>query len=229
MADEPGTSREAFLNRISDALGREAVPSEAPDPPVVGDAMLRLAGRDADVLTMFAENAAAVGADVRRCGAGDLDDTLIALMGELGVKTVVSLLDVLAEADSIHHALGEAGISRLDWRHDTRMTSAYQADAGLTGVHAALAETGTLICNSDAAHARGASLAPPVHVAIVRGRDVLPDLLDYLPRLEGVTPAELPSSQVLITGPSKTADIEGVLITGVHGPGKLIIVLVEDL
>ncbi|MAE60513.1 MAG: hypothetical protein CMJ49_04050 [Planctomycetaceae bacterium] len=117
----------------------------------------------------------------------------------------------------------------MDWRNDSKMTSAYQADAGLTGVHAGLAETGTLICNSDAAHARGASLAPPVHIAVVRRRDILPDMLDYLPRLEGMSPAELPSSQAWITGPSKTADIEGVLITGVHGPGKLIIVLVDDL
>jgi L-lactate dehydrogenase complex protein LldG len=100
------------------------------------------------------------------------------------------------------------------------------ADASVTDVHAALAETGTLICNSDADHSRGCSLAVPTHIAIVRRQDLVPDMLDYTATLAGLTPAQLPSAQAFITGPSKTADIEGVLITGVHGPGKVIILLV---
>ena len=65
-------------------------------------------------------------------------------------------------------------------------------------------------------------------VAIVRASDILPDLLDYLPRWRGTSPAEMPSAQALITGPSKTADIEGVLIKGVHGPGQVIALLIDD-
>lgn len=228
MNEPARTTREAFLTRISDALGRDTLPADIPAPPDVDDALVRLAGHDADLAEMFAANASEIGADVRRCTAAELNETLIGVANELDIKSVVSLLDVLPQASDIHGALGEAGISRLDWRDDASMTSAYQADAGLTGVHAALAETGTLICNSDAAHARGASLAPPVHIAIVRHSDVLPDLMDYLPRLEGLYPSEYPSAQALITGPSKTADIEGVLITGVHGPGRLVILLVAD-
>ena len=99
---------------------------------------------------------------------------------------------------------------------------------GVTDVHAALAETGTLICSTDGSHSRGASLIPPVHIAIVRERDIVPDMLDYWARLGGVPGGELPSSQSFITGPSKTADIEGVLVTGVHGPGEVHIVLVSE-
>ena len=91
---------------------------------------------------------------------------------------------------------------------------------------AALAETGTLICCTDADHARGHSLAVPLHVAIVRQSDILPDMIDYMARIHGSSPADLPSAQTLITGPSKTADIEGVLITGVHGPGKVCVLIV---
>ena len=70
---------------------------------------------------------------------------------------------------------------------------------------------------------RGAYLLPFVHVAIVRASQVVPDLVDAWDQFE-----DGPALSLLVTGPSKTADIEGVLITGVHGPGELHVVLVED-
>src|SRR5690606_18699946 len=97
-----------------------------------------------------------------------------------------------------------------------------------TDVHAAIAETGSLVCCSDGGHSRGLSLIPPVHIAIVRKSDILPDMFDFWPRYAQSQPDELPSSIAFITGPSKTADIEGVLITGVHGPGRVFVLVVED-
>ena len=108
------------------------------------------------------------------------------------------------------------------------MHSQYEADVGITDVHAALAETGTLVCQAGPLHGRGHSLVPPVHVAIVRRSDILPDLLDLVARMPENS-RELPSAIALITGPSKTADIEGILITGVHGPGRVFVLLVEDV
>jgi L-lactate dehydrogenase complex protein LldG len=70
------------------------------------------------------------------------------------------------------------------------------------------------------------SLLPPVHVAVFpRSRILanLDELLTVIPR-----PADQTSSMVLITGPSRTADIEQILIRGVHGPGEVYAVIVED-
>jgi L-lactate dehydrogenase complex protein LldG len=67
---------------------------------------------------------------------------------------------------------------------------------------------------------------PPVHVAIVPRSRILANLdglLTLLPK-----PAEQSSSMVLITGPSRTADIEQILVRGVHGPGEIYAVIVED-
>lgn len=103
----------------------------------------------------------------------------------------------------------------------------YGVDVGITDVRAAIAETGTLVCWSGPLHGRGVSLVPPVHIAVVRRSDIVPDMIDYLAR-HAAEGGALPSSIVFITGPSKTADIEGILITGVHGPREVHIMLVGD-
>ena len=99
----------------------------------------------------------------------------------------------------------------------------------ITDVHGAIAESGTIVCASDAGHSRGLSLVPPVHIALVRQSDILPDLIDFLRKWKGTPGSGMPSSLTLITGPSKTADIEGELIVGVHGPGQVHIVVMEGV
>jgi L-lactate dehydrogenase complex protein LldG len=113
------------------------------------------------------------------------------------------------------------------WRDTPGFEALYNTDVGITDVQAAIAETGSLVCTAGPGSARGLSLVPPIHIAIVRRSQVVPDLIDYwTPSLNAQLP---PSSSVaLITGPSKTADIEGVLITGVHGPREVHILLIED-
>jgi L-lactate dehydrogenase complex protein LldG len=100
------------------------------------------------------------------------------------------------------------------------------ADIGITSVDYALAATGTFVMLSSHNEARLISLLPPAHIAIVpRSRILanLDELLSILPR-----PADQTSSMVLITGPSRTADIEQILVRGVHGPGEIYAVIVDD-
>jgi L-lactate dehydrogenase complex protein LldG len=97
------------------------------------------------------------------------------------------------------------------------------AACGITGADYGLAETGTLVMLASAQDARMISLLPPVHIAIVKREQILTgldELLTILPR-----PAEQTSSMVLITGPSRTADIEQILVRGVHGPGEIHVVV----
>jgi L-lactate utilization protein LutC len=98
------------------------------------------------------------------------------------------------------------------------------ADFGITSADYALADTGTLVLFSSEREARMISLLPPVHVAVLpKGRILtgLDELLSVAP-----FPAEHGASMVLITGPSRTADIEQILIRGVHGPGEIHVVVV---
>ena len=98
------------------------------------------------------------------------------------------------------------------------------AACGITGADYALADTGTLVMLSSQQEARLISLLPPVYIALVARERLLTgldELLTILPH-----PAEQTSSMVLITGPSRTADIEQILVRGVHGPGEIHVVVV---
>jgi L-lactate dehydrogenase complex protein LldG len=93
---------------------------------------------------------------------------------------------------------------------------------GITRAVAGIAETGTLVVDDASTATRLGALAPWIHVAVVRPSE--------LHATVGAAIAALGSdpSIVWITGPSKTADVEGILIEGVHGPGEQVALIVED-
>jgi L-lactate dehydrogenase complex protein LldG len=94
-----------------------------------------------------------------------------------------------------------------------------------------IAETGTLVLTAQAGQMRGVSLLPPVHVAVARTSQVIATLDDYLllVQQEGADVQQALSSCVsFVTGPSRTGDIELKLTVGVHGPGDLHLVLLDE-
>ena len=108
---------------------------------------------------------------------------------------------------------------------------AFVAEVGITGVEYVLAESGSLVLTSLTEGAQLASLAPPVHIALYRRSQVLATLEEILEGLPVPRDPEAPlpgRSVVFITGPSRTADIEQILIRGVHGPKEVHAILVAD-
>ena len=107
-------------------------------------------------------------------------------------------------------------------------SKALQADVGVTGVEFAVAETGTAVLSSDSETGRLVGLAPPVHIVIVKRGQILPSLdeLFLLRKWQSVN-GLAPQYTNLISGPSRSADIEYTLVTGVHGPGDVRMVLVD--
>lgn len=93
-------------------------------------------------------------------------------------------------------------------------------DFGITAATGAIAETGTLVLTDAGTSSRLAALAPWVHVAVLRRDQIQPDISAAL----AVLPAD--PNVIWVTGPSKTADVEGILIEGVHGPGVQVALLV---
>ena len=95
-----------------------------------------------------------------------------------------------------------------------------EADVGITGVLCAIANTGTLVLTSE--RGRKASLLPMTHIAVVYEEQIVPSMTQALERHAQA----LPSAWVQATGPSRTADIELTLTTGVHGPGVVHVILI---
>jgi len=99
-------------------------------------------------------------------------------------------------------------------------------DAGWTVCDALIAQTGTVLLSARRAGGRALSVLPPHHVVVARSEQLVPDLPAAFETLARVYGAELPSSLSFITGPSRTGDIERILVLGAHGPKRLTILLV---
>jgi len=130
------------------------------------------------------------------------------------------------ELDVLLHRIGLEVAAAT--RQETAVELMAQADLGLTGAEYAVAASGTLVMAASPRHPRAASLLPPVHVAVIRPEQLLPDLAALAARLGQDYPERPPSGFVLVTGPSRTADIEQTLSIGVHGPGELHVLLLLD-
>ncbi len=101
----------------------------------------------------------------------------------------------------------------------------FAADAGITAAVGAVAETGAIILKPGAAEPRLMSLVPPLHLAVLAAGDIVFSLTDAM--RAGGWAAGMPTNMLLISGPSKTADIELVLAFGVHGPKELVVLVLE--
>jgi L-lactate dehydrogenase complex protein LldG len=209
-------SREAILNKVRAALARNAGQGTAEPPPV------RLRVVAAEMETRVASMLGAV-----QALAGKTRRAATALDARAYVSQV---LDGKTAVASNAPFLRECGIVDLEGVQSGFTDAAAlramcaTADVGITSADYALADTGTLVMLASPAEARLISLLPPVHIAVVpkeRLLSGLDELFTILPH-----PAEQTSSMVLITGPSRTADIEQILVRGVHGPGEIHVVVV---
>jgi L-lactate dehydrogenase complex protein LldG len=96
-----------------------------------------------------------------------------------------------------------------------------EKDVGVSRAVCGLADTGSVVLAAGPDEPRGRSLLPPVHVTILDAERILPGLPELFAELRG----ELPSALAIVTGPSRSADIEQKLVLGVHGPGEVHIII----
>lgn len=220
MSDEP---RDAVLGRLRKALGRtdgdhatRAVAARLTNPQpglIPARADLELPGR----IALFVSQAEAVQTTVRR-----LDDAQIpaAVVDYLRAKNLPMRLVVAPDP----------ALDRPDWPAmlEIRRGRAEDADAvGLTTAFAGIAETGTLMLLSGPDNPTTVAFLPETSIVVLRAGRVLrayEDALGLLRRERGA----LPRSINLITGPSRSGDIEQTIQFGAHGPKRLLVLLVDE-
>ena len=102
----------------------------------------------------------------------------------------------------------------------------FAVDAAITTTAGAVADTGAIILRPDPREPRLMSLVPPIHIAVLPSAAIFPSLGDAM--RDGRWAADMPTNLLLISGPSKTADIALTLAFGVHGPKELIVLVLES-
>jgi L-lactate dehydrogenase complex protein LldG len=98
---------------------------------------------------------------------------------------------------------------------------------GVTGAAAGLARTGSIVLHADRSHGRLASLIPDIHFALLRTTDIYADIAAWIATDEAAQKIATSSNTVIITGPSRTADIAQTLTLGAHGPRELHVILLD--
>ena len=147
-------------------------------------------------------------------------ETLGELFKQIGIHTVVAHRESPLDDPGLASVFPEQTWYFAGDEDDYRGVCA-SADAGLTSAAYALAETGSLVIVPGTNHSRLTSLLPPVHIVMLPESKIISSIYDWV----ALRPERLPSNLVLISGPSKTADIEQTLVVGVHGPKRLIVIV----
>jgi L-lactate dehydrogenase complex protein LldG len=208
-------SRDNILHKVRTALGRSADQAPPPAPPV----RISIPSVSTEVkIASFRERLEALAG--KTCLAESMADALDYVRRVVdGRPAVASNAPLLAECGVTSLPSVRSGLTDRD---ELRALCSIAA-VGITSADYCLADTGTLVMIASRQEARLISLLPPVHLAVVSRERILSGLDELLSTVP--LPAEQSSSMVLITGPSRTADIEQILVRGVHGPGEIHVVI----
>lgn len=119
-------------------------------------------------------------------------------------------------------------IEDCGFKIDSQYSEIFGVEASITGCVAAIARTGSIILSSNENMGRGISVFPPIHIVVIFKDQLKYDMKDYLNGIKNSNISELPSMFTIITGPSRTSDIEKTLVLGAHGPKELCVFYINE-
>jgi L-lactate dehydrogenase complex protein LldG len=233
------TPKEEFLQTVRQALGKTS-PTTEPQPGKsaeerdrqVAEIEQHLTNGRTELLDSLAEVALKVSWQVHRATSHEEAAQILASIAkEKDVKSALHSSHPVLDRVSLAKALPDVSLTLMEAQDDagwaTLREKAPEADLGVTGTDYAIAETGSCVILSKPGVSRMTSLLPPVHVAIVEPQQVLASL-DELFILLGAAYAQNRLSLYLnlISGPSRTGDIEQTLVIGAHGPKEAHLIIV---
>jgi L-lactate dehydrogenase complex protein LldG len=128
--------------------------------------------------------------------------------------------------ESLRPALEHAGVNLLFTDNGYEKAELAACDAGITSCECLIAQTGSALVTASTCGGRSLSVLPPHHILIARREQLVPDLQAALTFAKQKFGGSYPSMMSFITGPSRTGDIERILVLGAHGPKNLTIFLV---
>ncbi len=220
--------RETILGRVAEALKLAAPPPRLSSESPAGAsgkaarAWLPEGGETPEErLALLCGNLAKLGADFLRFpDEAAAARALAELALRRGWKRVAAHRSELLTA-----VLAPLGVERWDVEDGFDKWRLEGCDAGITTCRVLVAQTGSILVSSADNGGRAISVLPPIHIVVARAEQVVSDLTDALAQPRSPTGA-LPSMLSFITGPSRTGDIERILVIGAHGPKELLVILI---
>ncbi len=213
------TARDKIFDALKSAPREAAAPR--PETPPLNEMSL---DRQALIERFSAELASQAGIMNRASNIPDVRRILSEISTAEGIKSVILSNDEIAGMLGLQEWGKSAGIeifSSENLRERTALKDkAFSVDAGITGAAFAVAESGTIGIAAGPDMPRLVSIAPPVHIAVVPLNRLYPTYETAIGSIE-----TMPSELILITGPSSTADIQATPFKGMHGPGRLFVIL----
>lgn len=212
--------RDAFLSTVGAAAARAHLPPAGTPQPLPRPDRV-------DLVALFAERADAVNAFVHGpMAASQVPAVVEGIVVDCGAETFVAWDDL--PVPGVISALTTAGLHRLLHEIDgedrlDRQLAYSELDVGITGADAGLAESGSVVLGHGPGRPRMASLIPEVHIALLEVSAIFRSLAQFAQRTPGLLRST--ANLVVVTGPSRTGDIELRLNLGVHGPRIVHIVL----
>ena len=207
---------------------RERQP-EPPPLPVEEATREHVDWTPAECVQRFSEKMTAVRAEVHPCSKSEWPQRLRSLCRERGLRQLAygpggPLANAIEQAWA-----GQEGLPVLvpfDREIETWKEPLFFAtDAGITSTLGGIARTGSLVLWPTPQEPRTLSLVPPLHIAVLDAASIAPTFAELIENNSWA--ADMPANALLISGPSKTADIEQTLAYGIHGPTDLLVLLLE--
>jgi len=216
-------ARDAILGRLKKA------PRESRQPERLGDFQARAPGKDGlteRFIERLKQNSAMV---ILEKESGDVGSALLKALQSEGIERVV--LTRAADAllgPAFQEAMQTSGVVGTLAPEDEEglKRAAFQAYAGVSVAKWGVSELGALALVHGKENPRLLSLAPPLSVIVLKAGSILEDLRALAIAL--APPLAMPSQVTLVSGPSQSADIQGVPFFGMHGPKKLLAVVLQD-
>lgn len=212
---EESTSREKVLKKIRNALLEK---TDNPYSRTAFDSPIYTEMEDGIDL-VFAENFTKAGGKFIYC---ENEEEAVQAIADLAQQ--MKMDTILCRESDLQAMLSKAGLkSSVDF------DAFKEKGAGITSCEALIARSGSILVSSRQSGGRKMNAYPDTHIVLAKTSQLLAEIADGLEHIKTKYGVRMPSMISLITGPSRTADIEKTLVMGVHGPRDLFLILIEDL
>ena len=209
-------SREIILAAIKSALTN--LPEHLPEKPDMHSEVYQ-SQDEKDPAVWFAENfTARKGVFFYAQSLEEFRDQINGLVKERGFRNIHVWERELAEE-----------LSATDFKFSTTDRNFMDVDCGITLCECLIVRTGSMLMSSRQLAGRRLSIFPPTHIVVASTSQLLPDIKEGMAFIQKKYGERLPSMISLVSGASRTADIEKTLVMGAHGPKELILFLIDDV